>query len=109
MNRDRWLDAKCADCWSLGVRHRERLLQQYLQGHRLRTRPLLREVVDDLIEEVQQARLRVDVLPLDRFAQTERVGDRIEVTMDGVTGFRYSGLRTSSRIARFPLLTASSM
>ena len=48
----------------------------------LQERPFLKEVIDDLITDVQGARLREDVLPLDRFAQTEVIGRRIEVSIN---------------------------
>jgi hypothetical protein len=48
----------------------------------LANRPLLKDIVDDLIEGIQGARLRQGVLPLDRFGQTENLGGKLEVTIN---------------------------
>jgi len=42
----------------------------------------MKDVIDDLIEDVQGARLLEDVLPLDRFAQAEIVDNRVVVTIN---------------------------
>jgi hypothetical protein len=70
------------DCWIIGIRHRERLLRDYMVSNGLTVRPFLKDVIDDLIEEVQGARLREEVLPLDRFAQTEMVDGRAIVSVN---------------------------
>jgi hypothetical protein len=82
----RWLDARRAAAWKLGVELRERLLETFMDEEGLRSRPLIKEVADDLVREVQGARLRDDCLPLDRFAQSEVVGGRIEVTINSRIG-----------------------
>jgi hypothetical protein len=70
------------DCWIIGIRHRERLVREYMASNKLTVRPFLKDVIDDLIEEVQGARLREEVLPLDRFAQTEMVDGRAIVSIN---------------------------
>jgi hypothetical protein len=57
-------------------------LDEYTIRNGLNARPFLKDVIDDLIEDIQGARLRRGVLPLDRFAQSEIVGGRIEVTIN---------------------------
>jgi hypothetical protein len=69
-------------CWNYGVQHRETLLREYMARKGLTTRPFLVDVIDELIEEIQGARLTEGVLPLDRFAQTERRNGRIVVTIN---------------------------
>ena len=73
---------KLRQCWDLGVQHRETLLKQYMEANQLTERPFLKDVIDDLIEEVQQARLREDILPLDTYAQTEVDRGRVMVTIN---------------------------
>ncbi|MDP8921558.1 MAG: hypothetical protein M3O34_01620 [Chloroflexota bacterium] len=48
----------------------------------LRERPLIKHVIEDLVQDVQGARLREDVLPLDRFAQSEVINGRAVVTIN---------------------------
>jgi len=78
----RWLDAKRADARKLGVELRERLMARLMESEGLQERPLVKNVLDDLVQDVQRARLRDSVLPLDRFAQSEVVRGRIEVTIN---------------------------
>jgi hypothetical protein len=60
----------------------------------LNERPFLKDIVDDLIRDIQHARLREDVLPLDRYAQSEVIGGRVEVTVNSriaeIPGVRYA-------------------
>jgi hypothetical protein len=70
------------DAWAFGIAHRERLVRRYMETHGLNERPFLKEIVDELIEEIQEARLIEGVLPLDRFAQTERDRGRVIVTVN---------------------------
>jgi hypothetical protein len=58
------------------------LVVEYMRRNNLQDQPFLKNLVDDLIEEIQGARLLRGALPLDRFAQTEMSGDRIEVTIN---------------------------
>lgn len=88
-SRFEYLDRKRKESWNLGIEHREALVSQYMTRRAIQERPFLKDVVDDLIEEVQGARLRVEVLPLDTFGQTEAVNGRIEVSIN-------------SRIAKMP-------
>ena len=80
--RNHSLETRRANCWAEGVQHRERLLREYMVANGLRERTFLKDVIDDLIREVQGARLRSEVLPLDRVAQTEVVGGRVEVSIN---------------------------
>lgn len=80
--RDRYLELKRTACWQIGVQHREMLLREYMTRAGHRERPFLKDVIDELIEDVQGARLRTGVLPLDIFAQTELVRGRVEVTVN---------------------------
>jgi hypothetical protein len=70
------------DAWAFGIAHRERLVRRYIETRGLDTRPFLKDIVDELIEEIQEARLIEGVLPLDRFAQTERDRGRVVVTVN---------------------------
>ncbi len=65
-----------------GRAHREALLAEWMLLTGETTRPLLWQIIDELIEDVLHARLRDEVLPLDRFAQTERVNGRLEVSVN---------------------------
>lgn len=69
-------------CWNYGVHHRERLVETYMAQRGLKKRPFLADIIDELIEDIQEARLVEAVLPLDRFAQTERCGGRVVVTIN---------------------------
>ncbi|MBI4496681.1 MAG: hypothetical protein HY689_02135 [Chloroflexi bacterium] len=82
MNRTAFLDRRRAECWQLGVRHRESLLQRYMDQYQIVERPLLKDVIDDIIRDVQEARLYCAALPLDTFGQTEARRGRIEVTIN---------------------------
>ena len=82
MDRAAFTAHRTDEAWTYGVAHRERLVREYMDAEGLTDRPLLKDVVDVLIEETQGARLREDVLPLDRYAQTECVGSRLEVTVN---------------------------
>ena len=88
-SRIQFVRRKRDDAWNLGIAHREYLISQYMEKHELRERPFLKDIVDDLIEEIQGARLREEVLLLDTFGQTELVNGRIEVSIN-------------SRIAKMP-------
>jgi hypothetical protein len=48
----------------------------------LQERPFIKDIIDELIEEGQGARLNQEVLPLDRFAQTELVDGRAIVSVN---------------------------
>jgi hypothetical protein len=50
--------------------------------YQLTERPMLKDIIEDIITDVQEARLLRGVLSLDTFAQTERVGERLEVTLN---------------------------
>jgi hypothetical protein len=71
-----------ADCWSFGMQVREALIWKYMAERGEAHRPLVKDVVDDLIRDGLGARLREEPLPLDRFAQTEVVKGRIEITVN---------------------------
>jgi hypothetical protein len=73
---------KRTEAFALGVCLREQLVSEYITQNALAERPLLKDIIEDLITEVQGARLRRGVLPLHTFAQTERVGTRLEVTLN---------------------------
>jgi hypothetical protein len=79
---DRWLAARRTEAWRIGVELRERLLASFMEMDGLRERPLLKDVLDDLVQDVQDARLLDQVLPLDRYAQSEILGQRIVVTVN---------------------------
>jgi len=65
-----------------GVLHRERLVATFMEREGLTQRPALKEIAEQLVEDVQGARLMHEVLPLDRYAQTERVGSRVVVSIN---------------------------
>jgi hypothetical protein len=73
--------ARRAACWTIGIEIREQLVAQFMRKEGLRERPFLKDVVDDLIEELLDARLIWDALPLDRFAQSELINGRPEITI----------------------------
>lgn len=79
---DQFLQARRAEAWPFGEQHRESLLREHMQRRGLTKRPLLHEVVEDLIEDIQGARLVEEVLPLNTYAQTESEGGRIRVVMN---------------------------
>lgn len=79
---DRWLAARRHEAWRVGVELRERLLAKFIEIEGLRERPLLKHVLEDLVQDVQEARLRDEILPLDRFAQSEIKGRRHLVTVN---------------------------
>ena len=77
-----WLVARRNDAYQSGVGLRERLMTDFMEIEGLRERPLMKHVIEDLVQDVQGARLRDDVLPLDRFAQSELLNGRIVVTVN---------------------------
>jgi hypothetical protein len=79
---DRWLAARRNEAYELGVGLRERLMTDFMEMDGLRERPLMKHVIEDLVQDVQHARLLDGVLPLDRYAQSERVNGRIVVTVN---------------------------
>jgi hypothetical protein len=79
--RQSW-DRKQADAFALGVEVRERAVAAYMAQNQLTERPMLKDIIEDIITEVHGARLLRGVLALDTFAQTERVGERLEVTLN---------------------------
>ena len=79
---NRWLAARRSEALRLGVELRERLLASFMEMDGLRERPLMKDVLEYLVEYVQQARLRDDVLPLDRYAQSQVVDGRYVVTVN---------------------------
>jgi hypothetical protein len=84
-----FIESKRREAWVLGVEHRELLLAEYMTAFSLRERPLLKDIVDDVIEEIQGARLLEGVLHLDTYGQTELVNGSPEITIN-------------SRIAKIP-------
>jgi hypothetical protein len=79
---DRWLTAGRSEACRLGVELRECLLATFMEMDGLRERPLILDVLEDLVQDGQRARLRDEVLPLDRYTQSEVVNGRILVTLD---------------------------
>jgi hypothetical protein len=57
-------------------------VKAFVQEERITERPMLKDIIDYLIEDVQGARLREEVLPLDRYAQTELIAGRTEVSIN---------------------------
>ncbi|MBI2855093.1 MAG: hypothetical protein HYX87_09285 [Chloroflexi bacterium] len=90
--------AKRRDSWLLGIQHREALLGEYMIRTGMRERPLLKDVVDDLLTEIQGVRLREEVLPLDTYAQSEMVDGRIEVSINKRIG-AMPGVKDAAGIA----------
>jgi hypothetical protein len=75
------LQAKRQWCLDYGVQHREHLMQIYMDRKGLTKRPMVNDVIDEMIEEIQGASLRSEALPLDRFAQTQNRKGRTIVTI----------------------------
>ena len=78
----RYISEKRREAWDYGNRHRDRLVDGYVIDHRLTERPFLKDIIDDLIEEQQHVRLLSGPLRLDTYGQTERIGGRIEITVN---------------------------
>lgn len=79
--RQHWARRR-ADAFALGTELRERAVAVYMAQYQLSERPMLKDIIEDIIIDVQKARLLRGVLSLDTFAQTERVGERLEVTIN---------------------------
>jgi hypothetical protein len=77
-----YIAAKQRAAWRLGIDHREDLVSFYMAERGMRERPMLRDIIDDLLTEVQGVRLLEEVLPMDTYAQTEAVGGRILVSIN---------------------------
>ncbi len=90
--------ARRREAWHLGIEHREDLMRVFMTCRRLDRRPLLKDVTDELLEEVQGVRLRSEVLPLDVFAQSEVIGQRIEVSVNNRLN-EMEGIRDTSGVA----------
>ena len=88
------------EAYEFGRAHREALVSEWMSQTGETTRPLLRDIIEEVITDVLNARLRDEILPLDRFAQTERVNGRFEVSINSridempkvknVAGIRYA-------------------
>jgi hypothetical protein len=74
--------AKRLTAWRLGVDHREDLVRAYMEQNGLSERPMLKDVIDDLLIDMQGVRLLEEVLPMDTYAQTEAVKGRIVVSIN---------------------------
>jgi hypothetical protein len=77
-----WLEVRRNEAYQFGVGLRERLMMDFMEMDGLRDRPLVKHVIEDLVQDVQGARLRDDVLPLDRYAQSQVVNGRPVVTVN---------------------------
>ena len=77
-----WLVARRNEAYQFGVGLRERLMTDFMEMDGLRERPLMKHVIEDLVQDVQRARLLDGVLPLDRYAQSQVVNGRIVVTVN---------------------------
>jgi hypothetical protein len=77
-----WQRERFEEAWRFGTDHREALVGRLMARSGRRERPLLKEIIDEVIEEEQGARLLKQVLPLDTYAQTELVGGRAVVTVN---------------------------
>lgn len=60
----------------------QRLITTYMAEYGLTQRPFVKDVIESLLADVQQARIIYGALELDTFAQTERVGHRPEITVN---------------------------
>jgi hypothetical protein len=92
-----WLVRHRWALWGIGVEHREALMTQYMLFYGLTQRPMLKNVFRQLIGEIQDVRIIDGPLPMDRFAQTELVRDRPEITINSLIG-RMSGVKDSRGI-----------
>jgi hypothetical protein len=79
-----WLARNRARLWRIGVEHRETLMAQYMALYRPAERPPLHLLYDELIGEIQGARIIEAPLPMDRYAQTEVVKGRPEITLNSL-------------------------
>ncbi len=87
-----WLFQNRIALWRLGVEHREALLAQYMVFYGLTERPPLKSIYRELLSEIQGARLIYAPLPMDRYAQTEVVNGRTEITINTLIG-RMPGIK----------------
>jgi len=78
----RQIEALRQYAWEFGVQHREGLVAKYIQQMGLLERPMLKDIAVDLIEEVQQARVLFEVLPMDTYGQTEKFNGRVVVSVN---------------------------
>src|SRR5579862_2260795 len=76
--RNRFVDLRRREHWPDGIAHREWLVHEVMHRCGLKTRPFVKDIIDEAITDVQEARLREDVLPLDRYGQTEVIEGRVE-------------------------------
>jgi hypothetical protein len=81
-----WLARNRERLWQIGVEHRESLMAQYMAFYGLAKRPSLKNVYRELIGEIQGARIIDAPLPMDRYAQTEVVNGRPEITINTLIG-----------------------
>jgi hypothetical protein len=81
-----WLTRNLEPLWQIGVEHRETLMVQHMAEYGLTERPPLQNVYRELIGEVQGARIIDAPLRMDRYAQTEVVKRRAEITLNSLIG-----------------------
>ena len=81
-----WLERNRTDIWRIGVEHRETLMAEYMALYRPTERPTVHCVYEELIGEIPEARIIHAPLPMDRYAQTELVKGRPEITLNSLIG-----------------------
>jgi hypothetical protein len=79
-----WLARNRTRLWQIGVEHREALMAEYIALYRPTERPPVHMVYEELIGEFQGARIIDGPLRMDRFAQTEVVRGRPEITLNSL-------------------------
>src|SRR5258707_1357996 len=85
--------------WRIGIEHREALVAQYMMFYALTERPMLKTIYRELIGEFQKVRIVDGPLPLDRYAQTEIVNGRPEITLNSLIG-RMPGVKDDHGVRR---------
>jgi hypothetical protein len=65
-----WIHAKRQRAWAFGREERDRLLAEFQERYRLPVTPAPAKIIDELLTDFMQVRLRYRSLPPDRFAHT---------------------------------------
>lgn len=76
---------RAAEAQQWGRAFHNDMMRAYMMRHSLCTRPFLRDVVDELLEDELGTRVLIAPLPLDRHAQTELVRGKPVITLNSRT------------------------
>jgi hypothetical protein len=82
VRNDKWLFAKRSAAWAYGREQRDRLLHEYRLRYGFPRPPAPARVIDELLTDFLQVRLRYRALPADRFAETRLDDGGVVVTVN---------------------------